>query len=203
MYLSLSSSYTSYACGIADSIKLYDKQNETQFFDYLVCSMKSINEILEGKKILFNTKNHHNNILGKISIPFLNFDHLYSHHDIHDISIDSLTKLTEQYTRRYNRLINTLKTNETIYFIRFCSRDVEEEQIHTFYKHINNINCNLLFKFILASNVNDLVIPSTLLNKPNFIYVNLNNYIDDDILNEKDEYLKIIKKYKYIYYISK
>jgi len=203
MYLSLSSSHTSYACAIADSIKIYDKQNETQFFDYLECSMKSINELLEGKLILFDIKNHHHNSLGKISLPFLNFDRLLSHHDIDEISNDNLTKLTEKYTRRYNRLINTLKTSETIYFIRYCSRDVEEEQIHTFYKHINNINSNLSFKFILASNVDDLIVPLALLNKPNFIYVNLNNYIDDDILNEKVEYFKIIKKYKYIYYIAK
>ena len=39
--------------------------------------------------------------------------------------------------------------------------------------------------------------------KDNFIYINLNNYIDDDILNETNEYLKIIKTYKCVFDLVK
>jgi len=37
--------------------------------------------------------------------------------------------------------------------------------------------------------------------KDNFIYINLNNYIDDDILNETNAYLQIVKKYKCVFNI--
>ena len=67
-----------------------------------------------------------------------------------------------------------------------------------FYKNIKNINPNLIFNFILISDDNDLVIPNNLL-KDNFIYINLNNYVDDDIVNETNDYNKIIKKYKCVF----
>jgi len=56
MYLSLSSSYSGNACALRQSIINYTKNsNETQFFDWLVTSLKSVNEVLEGKPILFET----------------------------------------------------------------------------------------------------------------------------------------------------
>jgi len=61
----------------------------------------------------------------------------------------------------------------------------------------------LIFNFILISDYNDLVIPSNLLLKDNFIYINLNNYVDDDILNETNAYFKTIKTYKCIFDIVK
>ena len=39
--------------------------------------------------------------------------------------------------------------------------------------------------------------------KDNLIYINLNNYIDDDILNETNTYFKIIKTYKCIFDLVK
>ena len=60
----------------------------------------------------------------------------------------------------------------------------------------------MLFNFILISDDNDLVIPNNLL-KDNFIYINLNNYVDDDIVNETNDYQKIIKKYKCVFDLIK
>ena len=56
MFLSLSSSYAGNTCAIRQSIDNYTKTSkETYFFDWLVTSMKSVNEVLEGKPILFET----------------------------------------------------------------------------------------------------------------------------------------------------
>ena len=128
---------------------------------------------------------------------------MISHHDIHEFNENSINEITEKYSRRYERLIHTIKEQQTIYFIRYCkdSNNIEEEIIK-FYKNINNMNANLVFKFILISDCNNLVIPNHLL-KDNFIYINLNNDTDNDILNEEDNYLKIIKKYKYVFDIVK
>ena len=205
MYISLSSSYASNACAIRQSIINYTKDpGETHFFDWLVTSLKSVNEVLEGKHILFETNYTYPNPLNTTSINFKNFDLLISHHDIEKFNDNSINEITEKYIRRYERLINTIKEQKKINFIRYCknSTDIEEDEILKFYKNVKNINTNLLFNFILISDNNDLVIPNSLL-KDNFIYINLNNYIDDDILNEKNLYFKTIKTYKCVFDLVK
>ena len=204
MYLSLSSSYGGKACAVRQSIINYTRNsNETQFFDWLVTSMKSVNQILENTPIIFESNYIYPNSLNTTSINFKNFDLLTSHHDIHEFNDNSINEITEKYIRRYERLINTIKEQNKINFIRYCrnQQNIEEEEILKFYKNIKNINTNLLFNFILISNDN-LVIPNSLL-KDNFIYINLNNYIDDDIVNETNDYYRIIKSYKCVFDLVK
>ena len=205
MYLSLSSSYGGNACAIRQSINNYSKsQIKTNFFDWLVTSMKSVNQILENTPIIFESNYIYPNSLNTTSINFKNYDLLTSHHDIIEFNENSINEITEKYNRRYERLINTIKEQNKINFIRYCKNqeNIEEEEILVFYKNIININPNLEFNFILISDYNNLIIPNNLL-KDNFIYINLNKYIDDDILNEKDIYLKIIKSYKCIFDLVK
>jgi len=206
MYLSLSASYAGNACAIRQSIINYTtKSYETHFFDWLVTSMKSVNQILENTPITFESNYIYNDSLNSRSINFKNFDLLTSHHDIHEFNDNSISEITEKYIRRYERLINTIKEQKKINFIRYCknSTNIEEEEILIFYKNIKNINPNLLFNFILISDYNNLVIPNNLLKDDNFIYINLNNYIDDDILNETNDYYKIIKTYKCVFELVK
>jgi len=203
MYLSLSASYEGNACAVKDSIIKFTKiEGETQFFDWLAASMKSVNQILENTPILFESNYIYPNALNTTSINFKNFDLLKSHHDIHEFNENSINEITQKYTRRYERLIHTIKEQHTIFFIRYCKNadNIEENEIINFYKNIININPNLVFKFILISDCDNLIIPNSLL-KDNFIYINLNNYIDDDILNETNAYLQIVKKYKCVFNI--
>jgi hypothetical protein len=205
MYISLSSSYAGNACAVHESINNYTStSNKTLFFDWLVTSMKSVNQILENTPIIFETESMRPNTLNTTSINFKNFDLLISYHDIHDFNDNSINETTNKYIRRYERLINTIKEQQKINFIRYCKnqQNLEENEIYTFYKNIRNINPNLLFNFILISDDNDLVIPNNLL-KDNFIYINLNNYVDDDIVNETNDYQKIIKKYKCVFDLIK
>ena len=127
MYLSLSSSYEGNACAIRQSIINYtNNSSETQFFDWLVASMKSVNEILENKPVIFKSNYIYSNTT---SINFNNFDKLISHHDIHKFNDNSINEITEKYNRRYLRLIKTIKEEKKINFIRYCknSIDLEEE----------------------------------------------------------------------------
>jgi hypothetical protein len=203
MYISLASSYSGNACAVKQSIINYSNNKETQFFDWLVTSMKSVNQILENTSIIFETTYIYPNALNTTTINFKNFDLLVSHHDINVFNNNSINELTEKYTRRYERLIRTIKEQENIFFIRYCknSDNLEYEEIIKFYKNINIINPNLIFKFILISDDNNLIIPTTIIND-NFMYINLNDYLDDDILKEQNEYIQIIKKYKCIFDIT-
>ena len=206
MFISLSSSYAGNACAVHESINNYTSpSNKILFFDWLVTSMKSVNQILENTPIIFDTESIRPNTLNNTSINFKNFDLLISHHDIHDFNDNSINETTNKYIRRYERLINTIKEQQKINFIRYCKnqQNLEEKEIYTFYKNINNINPNLIFNFVLISDDNDLIIPNNLL-QDNFIYINLNNYVDnDDIVNETNDYQKIIKKYKYVFDLIK
>ena len=205
MFISLSSSYAGNACAVHESINNYTStSNKTLFFDWLVTSMKSVNQVLENTPIIFETESIRPNTLNNTSINFKNFDLLISHHDIHDFNDNSINETTNKYIRRYERLINTIKEQQKINFIRYCkdSTNIEEEEILIFYKNIKNINPNLLFNFILISDDNDLIIPNNLL-QDNFIYINLNNYVDHDIVNETNDYYKIIKKYKCVFDLIK
>jgi len=173
MFISLSSSYPGNACAIRQSIDNYNLvKGETQFFDWLVCSMKSINEVLEGKPILFEDNYIFPNIANTISINFLNFDKLISHHDIHEYNNNNIVEITEKYKRRYERLINTIKNKKNIFFIRYCkdSNDIEEDQISNFYKNINNINSELNFKLIFISDCENLMLSNNLIKK-NFLFI--------------------------------
>jgi hypothetical protein len=206
MYISLSSSFASYACAIRQSIDNYTQQKgETQFFDWLVCSLKSVNEVLSHKPILFEEKFEYPNPLNTVSIHFKNFDLLLSHHDIDKPHPDAIKEITEKYTRRFVRFIQTLQTEKEINFIRYCRNqsNLEEYEIHLFYIYIKNYNPNLKFKFILVSDENTLQIPPTLKTKENFIYINLNDHLDLDTKNELNEYFRIIKMYKCVYNLVK
>ena len=152
MYISLSSSYAGNACAVHESIIKYNisTSNKTLFFDWLVTSMKSVNQVLENMPIIFETESMRPNTLNTTSINFKNFDLLISHHDIHDFNDNSINEITNKYIRRYERLINTIKEQQKINFIRYCKnqQNLEENEIYTFYKNIKNINPNLLFNFI-------------------------------------------------------
>ena len=205
MYLSLSSSYAGNACAIRQSIINYTtNSSETQFFDWLVVSMKSVNEILENKPIIFESSYIYPNSLNTTSINFKNFDRLTSHHDIHKFNDNSINEITEKYNRRYLRLIKTIKEEKRINFIRYCknSTDIEEEEILKFYKNIKAINSDLLFNFILITDCDDLVLPNNLLQNK-VVFINLNNYIDDDTLKETNKYYKNIKSYKCVFNLVK
>jgi hypothetical protein len=204
-FISLSSSYAGNACAIKQSIINYYSNEESQFFDWLVCNMKSVNEVLSGKELLLEDKYIYPNNLGTTSINFIGFNKLISHHDIHEYNSKSVEETIEKYNRRYNRFIDLIKNTTNIYFIRYCKNqdDLEEKEINEFCEKIYGINEKLFFKLILISDCVKLTIPESLIENDNFIYIDLNKYIDDDVLNEKNDYFKKIKMYKSIYSILK
>jgi hypothetical protein len=201
MFISLSARYVGYACAITQSKINYLEKRETHFFDWLICSLKSVNEVLEGKPIEFEDDYIYPNNLDTVSINFKNFDLLTSHHDIYKFNENSILEITEKYNRRRLRLLETIKCEKLIKFIRYCknNKDIEELQIDKFYENITSINPVLEFYFLLASDNKDIVITETLLSKKNFKYINLLDHMDEDATMEQNDYFKIIKSYKCIY----
>ena len=205
MFISLSSASVSYACAIKQSINNYHKADETNFFDWLICSMKSINEVLDNKPILFDENYEYPNPLNTVSIKFKNFDNLISHHDIVKFNNNSIKEITEKYKRRFDRLITTIQNEKNIFFIRFVKENsfLEEDEIIKFIDKIKIMNNNLNFLFILVTDNDQLKISNNLNSNINFSFLDLTKYYDDAVINETNPYFKIIKKYKCIYQIYK
>ena len=182
--ISLASHNAGYACAIACIIKqnYYNNNCNTNFCDYLEISFKSIvqllslenlsiNNILSSKNIILNKDN-------KSTVLFDNFDKIYSHHDlIENYSENDYLNLIHKYERRYNRLINDIKNEDKIFFIRFGIEN--EDLIINFFNIINTINPNLKMYFIntyFDEDIDKTYYSDKLTKCYNFYHINFKNF---------------------------
>jgi len=193
--ISLSYEEAGYACSIASSIKRKYK-NITQFFDYLVVDMKTINEILLLKNINLITNNFEiNNIENHSykSVKWNNFNKLISYHDLEsNYNLNQLENFKNKYTRRFFRLINDIYSEKIIFFIRYGKTPLNE--IIQFNENIKKLNDKLIFYFInvdydenLKNNINYKGIN-------NYIYINFYNINENENKNYNDDlYFRILE----------
>jgi hypothetical protein len=167
---------TSSSISVAIKKFIYNDDKRTDFFDFLLVSMKSINEVLLGKEFEC-IKNQDEN---KKTVRFKNF-----HHMISDDNLENISELIEKYNRRRERLLEDIKNNDTIYFVRFCRniRNIEENEIAHFLTIVKNMNPNLKIHFILVTcnyRENQTVAPLNLLKAfPNIKMLYLDNYLSE------------------------
>lgn len=203
--ISLSSYYAGPACAIADYIKKYFYNNDKQidFFDYLVVSMKSINEILTNKEIDLDLDSAILNELNTVTIQFKNFDLLISNHDLKEfpVTLENMNDVIQKYKRRYNRLISDIKSENIIYFLRFFDKeldDTEENEILIFNKNLSVINSSLIFYLIILTDNDNLKLSNKLSYYDNIILFNFNIYNDKNKIYNDNKYFRIIDEYDYI-----
>ena len=191
--ISLSYDEAGYACSIASSIKLKYK-NITNFFDYLVVDMKTINDILVLKNINLLTNNFYIEPIKNhdtSSVKWNNFNKLISYHDlINNYTEIDLDNLKKKYTRRFFRLINDIYSENVIFFIRYGK--TPENEIKKFNKNIKNLNEKIIFYFINVDydeNKKDNIIYQDI---NNYIYINLNIFNEKKVNND-DLYFRILE----------
>ena len=97
---------------------------------------------------------------------------------VHDIPVkynsSDIRNFIEKYKRRYNRIVEAIKTyNSTIYFLRKGSIFLEEKD--QFIKNIKRINPNCQFKLVELLEHNEKNNYKKIEN--NFISINLDNYL--------------------------
>jgi hypothetical protein len=225
--ISLSSSFGGSACGTSHTIKeqFYNNNKKTDFFDSLLVSMKSINEVLLGREICLDDKFYITED-GCKNIKFKNFDYMISPHDINNIENNKIknkeevnyqiikNEILEKYKRRYSRLIETIQNNNDIYFLRYCvnNEDIQQNEIIRFLTIVKKINPNIKPKIILFTLNDNMNAPLFLLkNYNNIFFFFLNIFIDNSIKYEEanlpvnqsiyDKFLFLLKKFKVLYYI--
>ena len=194
--ISLSSDKAGFACAVATSIKKYYNNNyQTQFFDYLVCSLNTINNILK----INQCDNIINNleitpINDKSCVNFKNYDNLISYHDLlNPYNIDDYNNFIEKYKRRYFRLQEIIKNENKLYFIRFGYET--EKDINNFFHIIKYLNNNIKIYFInvyydkINYNYNYKI------NNNNCFFIPVNFYIfeEKNKTYDKDDYYKTLE----------
>ena len=158
------------------------EDGETNLFDWQLTSFKVILEILKTDNIdnIFNKENvRFEEIFSNNSkVVFKSLNHFIS---LHDLSIDyteeDLDIFIDKCKRRYERMINIIKNNDTIIFIRFDDNNIINNDDYLEFKNIlYDINPNFKFYFF------NLIINLELENNINlineyFYKVNLKNYL--------------------------
>jgi hypothetical protein len=184
--ISLSSSVAGPACAVAKCIKkyYYNDDYQTNMFDYLEISLLSIIQILNLEKDdihylylnneIFLNKDNNN------SVRFNNFDKIISHHDLKNNYLEKdYIDFIEKYKRRYYRLINDIKNEDKIFFIRY---GLESECIiNKFIDRINILNPSLKVYFIIV----DYNEKDENINNSNYIYINFYKYKEN--INYSDD----------------
>lgn len=197
--ISLSSTIAGPACAVAVSIKkYYNNDYKTNFFDFLEVSLLSIIQVLEiANTDIDNILRGNNKIIlnkdDKNSVFFNNFDKMISHHDLLKIYTDlDYNNLIDKYKRRYHRLINSIKEEDKIYFIRYGIED--SNNIKYFIYTINRINPNLDVHFINVNYDSNNLDNNNINNSiKNYYYINFNNYIDSEMKYSDDMFYKTLE----------
>jgi hypothetical protein len=197
--ISLSNDEAGYACAIGTSIKrYYENKTKTNFFDFLVASMNSINKILSMSNLdllkdnINIEKSHENTCI----IIWKNFDKLVSYHDLKlNFSNSDYINFYNKYKRRWVRLLHFIYEEDIIFFIRYGT--ISKSDLDLFYENINHLNNNLVFYFINVdydeNNYDKQVIFK---NYKNYVYINfnlINNKNNENKENkEKDDFYRIL-----------
>jgi len=206
--ISLSSNIAGPACGIASSIKkyFYNGSKQTDMFDYLEISLLSIIQVLSLNNNDIELLSYNNTFLPNInncqSVTFNNFDRMISHHDLKiDYTDEDYIIFIDKYKRRYYRLIESIKTDNIIFFIRYGEED--PAQYLEFIKCIKNINplCNFYIINILydeCNNINNSLYES--LNIYNIYIINFYNYLEMNVVYDHDLYYRMMQfNWKIVY----
>ncbi len=202
--ISLSAGIAGPACAIATSIKkyFYNDSKQTDMFDYLEISLLSIIQILSlNHDIIIDAISNNNtfvpNINGCQTVTFNNFDKVISHHDLKEnYNMEDYKEFIEKYKRRYYRLIECLKTENKIFFIRFG--DEKLFQFQEFIRIVKEINP--LCEFYIINLIYDE--NNTMQNDdiPNLYIINFYYFLEKNIIYNDDLYFRTIQfNWKIVY----
>ena len=150
------------ACNIKYQIDKYKGKRETLFFDWLTTDMNTIIEILKCDNIdkILNI----NNLLidSEICIDqkyvkciIKSLSQFVSYHDIiKNYNNNDINNFIDKYKRRFNRIIEYIKSRELLYFIRF--NNITENEKNLFFETIYKINPNCNFYLIIINNTKNI-----------------------------------------------
>ena len=198
--ISLSYEEAGYACSIGTSIKKKYK-TYTNFFDFLVVDMKSINQIINMKDLnllINNFKFEEQQKKENKTLVWNNFPKMISYHDLkNNFNKQDLKDFNKKYLRRYYRLMNDIYNEKRIFFIRYGKTNINELKL--FINNIKELNEELEIFFInvdFDKNNKENIYYSDI---KNYIYINFSQINKNEIKND-DIYYKLLEcNWEYIF----
>lgn len=198
--ISLSYNNAGYACSIASSIR-NKYSNITNFFDYLVVDMKTINDIinLRDLNLLLNNHNFEDQMTYKNkTVIWNNFSKMISYHDlIHNFNEEIYNNFKVKYLRRYYRLMNDIYNEKIIFFIRFGKTEYNE--IKEFIYNIKKINSKLIIYFINVDyddyNIDNIYYDDI----KEYIYINFKNINIKEVVNDDLYFRSLDFNWEYVF----
>jgi hypothetical protein len=139
-------------CNVKHQIDKHLQKRETLFFDWVGTDMETVNILLQTKnlKTYFCENNiikSENNINGAARLYIKNLPKCVFIHDVpFHYSKKDIIQFIDKYTRRFNRLMEFIKSKKKLYFIRYGK--IEENEKNIFCQAIYNINKNCRFYLI-------------------------------------------------------
>jgi hypothetical protein len=131
---------------ILNKFKEFNNIKETYFFDWIISDFKTVLDVLNQtflesfKKENLNIDNSNNKYQNAV-VKINNYSTFVSLHDVpKNYNNTHVDNFIDKYTRRYNRLIDLIKKNNKIFFIRKTSKIISDEDQNIFRKYLNNIN---------------------------------------------------------------
>jgi len=191
--ISLSSNEAGYACAVASSIKKYYKNTtKTNFFDYLVVSIKSINQVLEtnNMEILRSNFTIQPTIDNLMEVKWLNYDKMISYHDLKKNDESHLENFKTKYVRRFIRILHDIYEEDVIFFIRYGELNIDE--LKKFYRILYLKNPKLTFFFIHVDYDEEQKYKLNEKYFQNYIYVNF-YFINQKKNYHQDIYFRILE----------
>jgi hypothetical protein len=196
-------------CDVAYNIKNYINQDfPTQFFDWLRTDFKCILYILKLKNIyqIFNIANfsidYETFAPRDLSITLKNFEkenlNLIFHHDISFDNYDNielnykLICFIDKYKRRFNRLIEVIKSDKRICFIyRVTEEKIDfETDIDEFEKVLKTINKNINYLLVILVETEENY---QFIKYSNYLKINISKFIQEGKIDYSDYTLSHIE----------
>jgi hypothetical protein len=166
------------SCCVKYNIDKYIGNSETLFFDWLITSMNSVIEILSCNNI--NNILYLDNIIRDVNYPYVDknsriviktLNHCVSIHDLpRNYTDNDILNFINKYSRRFNRIVQYIKSNEKLCFIRFGHENYDE--IYKFIETIKKINANCDFTIVVIDN--DKKNNTEILKQNNLLHIKLN-----------------------------
>lgn len=152
MYISLGGS-----CNVKFQIDKYTKRSQpTHFFDWLMTSFESVNQLMSTTSIAsfldpatFKVEGHvKNKNHMRYTVTMSAFHSCVSIHDINGkYDKTTINEFVEKYTRRYERLMEEIRSGRKIMFI--YDGEVSVDQAQEFVKNVLRINPSCPFTLVI------------------------------------------------------
>jgi hypothetical protein len=167
-------------CNVKYQIDKHLQKRETLFFDWVATDMETVNLLLQTKNLekYFCENNiikSENCIHNKARLYIKNLPQCVFIHDVpFYYSKKDIIAFIQKYIRRFNRVIEFIKSKKKLYFIRYGK--IEENEKNVFFQAIYDINKNC--RFYLISIVSE--------QENNSLYIK-NNYMEFHFTDKNTE----------------